>query len=182
MAAAFGRMGYQVTACDIAGEMLEIARTTHPETGVEWIGLDTEWRSLPFADSSFDGVVASSVFEYLTNVSQTASELSRVLRPHGILLMTVPNPFSFVRQLEGQFRRLAANRLLWSLLKKLRGVDSYATYLLLSRNRMGGGGWHSVLRAAHIAALDESDFSENAWRRQAKSPLILLAAQREATR
>lgn len=181
MAAAFGRMGYQVTACDIAGEMLEIARATHSASGVEWICLNPEWSVLPFTDSSFDGIVASSVFEYLTDLPRVAAELSRVLRPEGILLLTVPNPFSYVRQLEGQFRKIVSNHHLLSLLKKIRYVDSYAMYLLLSRNRFSGDGWHSVLSSAHFAALDERDFSRDAWRRQAKAPLILLAVKRAAT-
>jgi ubiquinone/menaquinone biosynthesis C-methylase UbiE len=180
MAAAFSRMGYHVAACDIAGEMIDVAREAHTESAVEWICLSPDWRVLPFTDSSFDGIVASSVFEYLIDVQQVATELSRVLRPEGILLLTVPNPFSYVRTLEGWFRKMLSNRHLLSLVSKVRYINSYAMYLLLSRNRFSADGWHSVLRSAHFAALDARDFSTDTWRRQAKAPLILLVVKRVA--
>ena len=181
MAAALGHLGYHVTACDIAEKMIDIARGTHAGSAVEWISLNPDWRVLPFADGSFDGVVASSVFEYLINVQQVATELSRVLRPEGILLLTVPNPFSYVRRLEGWFRKMLSSHRLLLLLNKVGYVGSYATYLLLSRNRFSGDGWHSVFSSAHFAALDERDFSKDTWRRQAKAPLILLAVKRASS-
>jgi ubiquinone/menaquinone biosynthesis C-methylase UbiE len=181
MAAAIDGMGYRVAACDIAERMIEVARGTHTGTGVEWTCLKTDWKVLPFTDGSFDGILASSVFEYLVDVQHVAAELSRVLLPGGILLLTVPNPFSYVRKLEAWFRRIVSNPHLSSLLNKVRYIDSYAAYLLLSRNRFSGDGWRSVLRSAHFAVLDESDFSSDAWRRQAKAPLILLAVKRATT-
>lgn len=180
MAAALGQMGYHVTACDIAGEMIDIACGTHSGTAVEWICLDPDWRVLPFADCTFDGIVASSVFEYLVDVQYVATELSRVLRPEGILLLTVPNPFSYVRKVEAWFRKMVSSHHLLSLLNKVRYIDSYAAYLLLSRNRFSEDGWHTVLSSAYFAALDERDFSRDTWRRQAKAPLILLAVRRAA--
>jgi len=180
MAAAIGRMGYQVTACDIAERMIEVARGTHAGTGVEWICLNPDWRVLPFADCSFDGIVASSVFEYLVDVQHMASELSRVVRPEGILLLTVPNPFSYVRKIEGLLHSTVSNHWLPSLLHRVQRIDSYATYLRLSRSRFGGDWWQSVLSSAHFAALDERDFSKDTWRRQAKAPLILLPVKRAA--
>jgi SAM-dependent methyltransferase len=182
MAAAIVGMGYRVAACEIAERMIDVARSAHAGLGVEWVCLNPEWSVLPFADGSFDGIVASSVFEYLVDVQKVATELSRVLRPEGILLLSVPNPFSYVRRLEGWFRRMLSNRRLLSLLSKLRYVDNYAMYLLLSRNRFGEDGWHSALSSAHFAVLDERDFSKDTWRRQAKAPLILLAVKRVETR
>jgi len=178
MAVAIEAMGYRVVACDIAERMLEVARGTHAGTGVEWTCLEDDWKVLPFTDGSFDAVLASSVFEYLVDVQHVAAELSRVLRPGGILLLTVPNPFNYVRKLEAWFRVIVSNHYLSSLLNGVRYIDSYAAYLLLSRNRFGGDGWHSLLSSAHFAALDERDFSRDAWRQQAKAPLILLAAKR----
>jgi len=178
MAAAFGRMGYQVTACDIAEAMVDMARRTHPGPTVVWACLDPDWRVLPYEDGGFDAIVASSVFEYLTDVQHAATELSRVLRPGGILLLTVPNPFSRVRRLEGWLRKMLSHRRFLSLLSKVRCLDSYAAYLLLSRNRFGQDGWRSVLSSAHFAALEERDFSKDAWRRRAKAPLLLLAVRR----
>jgi SAM-dependent methyltransferase len=180
MAAAFGQMGYHVAACDIAGEMIDVARSAHTGSAVEWTCLDPDWRVLPFADCAFDGIVASSVFEYLTDVQHVATELSRVLRPEGTLLLTVPNPFNFIRRLEGWFRKMPSNCHLLSLLGRVPYLSSYAMYLVLSRNRFGADGWHAVLSAADFEALDKRDFSSDAWRRQDKAPLILLAVKRAA--
>jgi SAM-dependent methyltransferase/glycosyltransferase involved in cell wall biosynthesis len=177
MAAVFSQMGYRVTACDIACAMIDVARNTHTGSSVEWICLEPDWRVLPFADGSFDAVVASSVFEYLVDLQQTATELSRVLRPEGILLLTVPNPLSYVRKLEGWFRKMLTNHLLFSLLNKLPYFDSYAAYILLSRNRLAVDEWHSALSTAHFVPMEEGDFSKDAWRRQADDPLILLAVK-----
>ena len=181
IAAAIGQMGYQVTACDIAEEMIDIARSNHPGTSVKWVCLKPDWEVLPFEDCSFDGIVASSVFEYLADVQSTAPELSRVLRPEGILLLTVPNPFNPVRKLEAWFQFMLSNHCLSSLLHRVQRIDLYVAYLRLSRNRFGGHRWQSVLSAAQFAALDERDFSEKAWLDQAKAPLVLLVMKRVAT-
>jgi SAM-dependent methyltransferase len=46
--------------------------------------------SLPFADATFDVVVASEVLEHLVDDRQAIAELVRVLRPGGRLAVTVP--------------------------------------------------------------------------------------------
>jgi 2-polyprenyl-6-hydroxyphenyl methylase/3-demethylubiquinone-9 3-methyltransferase len=181
IAAAMDHMGYQVTGCDIAERMIEIARSSHGGTATKWICLKPDWEALPFGDCSFDGVVASSVFEYLVDVQRVAAEVSRVLRPGGVLLLTVPNPFNLVRKLEAWLWSAVSSRLLAPLVHRVQRIDSYATYLRLSRNRFRGDWWKSVLSRAHFAAFDERDFSEDAWLRQARQPLILLAMKRAAT-
>ena len=180
MATAIERTGYRAVACDIAERMIEVARAAHAESGVEWFCVSPDWRVLPFADGSFDAVIASSVFEYLDDVQHAATELSRLLRPEGILLLSVPNPFNNVRRIEGLLHSMVLNQRLPPLLCKVQRIDSYATYLQLSRNRFGGEWWQSVLSSARFLALNESDFSEESWRRQAKEPLILLAMKRAA--
>lgn len=48
-------------------------------------------RRLPWADGTFDAVVASEVLEHLVDDVAGAAELGRVLRPGGRLLVTVPH-------------------------------------------------------------------------------------------
>jgi ubiquinone/menaquinone biosynthesis C-methylase UbiE len=181
LAAAIGQMGYQVTACDIAEEMIGIARTSHEGAGVDWIWLQPDWQALPFADNSFDGVVASSVFEYLGNAPRVAGELSRVLKSRGSLLLTVPNPFNLARKVEAWLRPVVSGRRLSSLLRRMGRLDSYVTYLQLSRNRFAGDCWQSILGPANFSALGSSDFSEETWRGQAKAPLVFLALRKIPT-
>jgi SAM-dependent methyltransferase len=46
--------------------------------------------SLPFPDEHFDGVFSSEVFEHIFNLEEMLCEISRVVRPGGKLLITVP--------------------------------------------------------------------------------------------
>jgi SAM-dependent methyltransferase len=61
-------------------------------------------RTFPFLDGEFDSVVANQVFEHVFNPSEFMSEVYRILRHGGTLLMSVPfvwdeheQPFDFAR-------------------------------------------------------------------------------------
>jgi SAM-dependent methyltransferase len=59
---------------------------------------------LPFADESFDLVLFTEGFFYLQNPTEAQSELRRVLRPGGRLVLTVPLVWEYHReQLEHRF-------------------------------------------------------------------------------
>ena len=45
---------------------------------------------LPFADGTFDRIIASEVMEHIPDDAAAASELARVLRPGGTMAVTVP--------------------------------------------------------------------------------------------
>ena len=45
---------------------------------------------IPFRDATFDLVIATQVFEYFEKPHEAASQIHRVLRPGGFLLMSVP--------------------------------------------------------------------------------------------
>lgn len=63
---------------------------------------DLEKQPVPYPDGSFDGVVLTEVIEHLTvDPMYAMSELNRVLRPGGFLLLTTPNIASW-----GAIRRL----------------------------------------------------------------------------
>ncbi|HET9060861.1 MAG TPA: class I SAM-dependent methyltransferase [Acidimicrobiales bacterium] len=47
-------------------------------------------RTLPFADEAFDCVVASEVLEHVPDDERVVAELARVLRPGGVMAVTVP--------------------------------------------------------------------------------------------
>ena len=157
--------------------MIQIARSSRVGEMVKWICLKPNWEVLPFDDASFDGIIASSVFEYLVDVPRVTAELARVLSPEGIMLLTVPNPYNAVRDFEAWLRSILLSPRL-SFLHRIRRIGSFAAYLRLSQNRFKGDGWYSVLRAARFVALDECAFKERVWRAQAARPLVLLVVKK----
>ena len=46
--------------------------------------------TFPFQDSEFDSIIANEVFEHVFNPADFLIEINRVLKPEGLLLMTVP--------------------------------------------------------------------------------------------
>ena len=77
--------GASVVGVDIAEAMVAIARRLHPE--LEFRHGSAE--ALPFADGSFDAVVANFLMLHLGRPEQAAAEFARVLVPGGRLALTV---------------------------------------------------------------------------------------------
>ncbi len=61
------------------------------ELGIEVAEIDLEREPFPWGDESFDVVVANQVFEHLKNIWLPMSEIFRVMRPGGALILSVPN-------------------------------------------------------------------------------------------
>ena len=79
----------RVVAMDISGEATAHARLTFSRSGAHF--LQGACESLPFADASFDLVVAFEVIEHLERWREMLAEARRVLRPSGVLLVSTPN-------------------------------------------------------------------------------------------
>lgn len=63
-------------------------------------GLDAhliEGERYPFAESTFDGVLIDNVLEHLVDPAPTLSEIQRVLRPGGMLIVGVPGSCGYDR-------------------------------------------------------------------------------------
>ena len=78
--------GFSVVAIDGSEQMLQRASQAK---GLEYRRADVVDTHLP--DCSFDGVLCSSVLEYLSSVERALREFWRVLRPGGTLIASVPN-------------------------------------------------------------------------------------------
>jgi 2-polyprenyl-3-methyl-5-hydroxy-6-metoxy-1,4-benzoquinol methylase len=91
-----------VVGVDISPERIETARTTHP--GVEFrVNNDG---LLSFKDRAFDGAFLNEVIEHVADESRTLSDIGRVLKPDGILIIIAPNrgfPFEGHRIHMGQW-------------------------------------------------------------------------------
>lgn len=86
-AVCLARLGWRVTAGDIAPRMLENARKLAAETGLT---LDTRLfpaEAMPFADGSFDLVAARVAPHHFSSPEQFVAEVARVLKPGGHFLL-----------------------------------------------------------------------------------------------
>ncbi|HUZ22853.1 MAG TPA: class I SAM-dependent methyltransferase [Streptosporangiaceae bacterium] len=171
LARAIAAVGRRATGCDISGEMLSRAVAADPACGVEWVQLYPGWRQLPFAPAIFDAVVAASVLEYVDEPSTILRECARVLRPGGVVLCTVPNLTHPVRWLEwlagvgGELPPVRTGRVRWPRL------DSYLTYLTISRQRHLARWWHAAAASAGLLAFPQPTSAAQ------RSPLRLLTFQ-----
>src|SRR5579859_2648034 len=71
------------------GSAVTSASTTSPPIGGEVVEADVT--ALPFADESFDSVVLGEVLEHVENARGALAEARRVLRPNGVLVLSVPS-------------------------------------------------------------------------------------------
>ncbi len=83
----------QITCCDLSPEMLRRARGRLKSSVPEHVAADLS--RLPFADGSFDCLTCGYVLEHLPEARPGLSEMARVMRPGGrMLLLTTEDNFS----------------------------------------------------------------------------------------
>jgi 2-polyprenyl-6-hydroxyphenyl methylase/3-demethylubiquinone-9 3-methyltransferase len=86
-AAELARAGAQVVGIDAAEEPLRRARARHPELDLRLVDGEGEW---PLPDAGFDVVWAGEVIEHVADTAAWLSEVRRVLRSGGALLLSTP--------------------------------------------------------------------------------------------
>jgi SAM-dependent methyltransferase len=92
------RLGARVVACDMAvpelGEVRSLfaAMVEAGEAPPQGLGTATcgDATRLPFPDDTFDRIIASEVMEHIPDDRAALDELLRVLRPGGVLAVTIP--------------------------------------------------------------------------------------------
>lgn len=90
---------YRIQGIDVAGVDLNLndlfkakgylALMAQEQEGL-WLLAQADLTRLPFAESSFDVVICSEVLEHIEDSRSAVSELVRVLKPGGGLIVTVP--------------------------------------------------------------------------------------------
>jgi len=98
---AFGalRRGADVLACDLGrpelAEVRDIVAAMRDAgeipAGAFATAVGADARRLPFADGGFDRIIAAEVLEHIDDDGAALAELARVLRPGGVLAVTVPS-------------------------------------------------------------------------------------------
>ena len=103
--------GANVLGVDAAEEMitlareLTIAKQNEPTRQLRFEHIATI-AHLPLADQSLDGILCSSVLEYVPDADACLTEFARVVRPGGLLVISVANRNSIVRQTQLATHRL----------------------------------------------------------------------------
>jgi SAM-dependent methyltransferase len=87
--------GFNVIGVDFSIVAINQAR----KRGVESLVVDVD-DGLPFQDSTFEYVWATDVLEHVFDPVGLITEFTRVLNPHGRLLITVPNDFNLANRFD----------------------------------------------------------------------------------
>jgi SAM-dependent methyltransferase len=93
------RRGGRVVACDMSpAELVEVRKTfqvmhEYGELAPATMATATcgDATRLPFPDGTFDRIIASEVMEHIPDDLGALDELTRVLRPGGVLAVTIPS-------------------------------------------------------------------------------------------
>ncbi|MGH3829535.1 MAG: class I SAM-dependent methyltransferase [Pseudonocardiaceae bacterium] len=103
---------FRITVLDRSPAMVEACATRADNNVSAQVG---RVDAMPFPNASFDVVLAMGVLEY-TELTATLAEITRVVRPGGLVLVTMLNPMSPYRFVEWH--------VYWPLLRMLRGVET----------------------------------------------------------
>lgn len=93
----------------------------------------------PYEAGSLDGVLCSSVLEYVPDADRLLGEFARVLKPGGILLISVPNAESAVRRTQVGLHRLGR-----------RLGARWLPFIEFSRNEYSAAGFEALLATQHF--------------------------------
>ena len=101
-------MGFELHGIDVSAEMIrraELRIASHPlEKRCRFAIGDVE--SLEFPDAFFDAVLAMGVLEYLDGYDRALHEMRRVLKPGGVMILTIPNRASAYHLARGTYQKL----------------------------------------------------------------------------
>jgi 2-polyprenyl-6-hydroxyphenyl methylase/3-demethylubiquinone-9 3-methyltransferase len=79
--------GHDVDAIDISSEVVKLAMKYEPRA--KYHVIESE-QALPFKGESFDACFSSEVIEHVFDIRAYLSEIRRVLKPNGQLMLTTP--------------------------------------------------------------------------------------------
>jgi len=96
-------LGIDTIGVDASPSMIQMAienvQVKDDQSSAEFLPIQTV-ESLSFSSEQFDGVVCSSVLEYLDSPSRCLEEFHRVLKENGHVILTVPHSRSLLRILQ----------------------------------------------------------------------------------
>lgn len=93
------RGGAVVTGVDIAPNLIEQARENAKREGLDIKFDEGDVENLPYADGSFDAVITMFGAMFAPRPDVTAAEMTRVVRPGGVIAMANWTPAGFIGQM-----------------------------------------------------------------------------------
>jgi len=136
---------------DIIRETLDRLRQARPSWDLRLVAADPP--ILPWPEDSFDRVFLLDVIEHVRDTSLLLSEVHRLLKPGGILVLSTPDRWAFYKRPGGIFPNLRFN---WNRLRGREWVDP--THLTEYTVR----GLRELLRASRFG---DVDFHPSLWHR-----------------
>ena len=82
--ARYKERGFEITGVDGSPEMLKQARIANPEIEFQQCDVD----HIPLEDKTYDVIMCIEVLRYLPDISPCIKEISRLLKPNGVALIT----------------------------------------------------------------------------------------------
>jgi len=110
----FARLPHPLVGIDLSPEIVEAARRNAEDQGLDCDLVVGDVRELPFPDETFQCVLSGSTLDHFTRLDDiytSLRELGRVLKPGGVLILTLDNPHNPILSLRGSFARLSQFRL-----------------------------------------------------------------------
>jgi 2-polyprenyl-3-methyl-5-hydroxy-6-metoxy-1,4-benzoquinol methylase len=166
--------GCGVLGVDAAAEMItaavQAAKSHEYSERISFVRVSTIAR-LALDDNLLDGILCSSVLEYVSDPITCLAEFARVLKPGGLLLVSVPNRNSLVRRAQVAGHRLGS----------LMG-QGWATFLDYSRHEYSQQEFQQVLSRAGFSGERLVPFGgplpRLAQRSRRWAPLLMFVAQK----
>ena len=128
---AMAKEGYRTVGVDLSDVMIAQARERCQQAGCDVEFYVGSLRETADKLGFFEGMIGSSLFEYLSDPRLNLRTMRSLLRPNGIVLLTVPNYDSRRKQWERKIQRW---RWCLNLAKWIPRVKGFLQYLELSRN------------------------------------------------
>ncbi len=98
----------ETVGVDVSEAMLKAAAASLPAASVRWVRADG--RTLPFKAASFDVVICALMMGHVDDLEAALSEIARVLRPGGLLLLSDFHPYATLRGWQRAFTDAESGR------------------------------------------------------------------------
>ncbi len=105
---ALDRGAAATTGVDVSEAMLKAAAAAVPSASARWLKAGA--RRLPFRDASFGVVVCALMMGHVKDLDVALSEVARVLRPGGVLMLSDFHPYAALRGWQRAFTDAASGR------------------------------------------------------------------------